>query len=326
VIGEQRMPKTGPHRAAEAPSPEESDSLAMSRRGLRDLAALLALPAMWVDHDPGYIAAGLLGVLFGMLRLDVGYVRFDDPAGGPALERWRPEGSYAPVALESMVTAASSRARGVMTVSIAMPSSDDVIRVTSMSPTLPREHGLVLVGSRRDDFPTDSDLHLLRVAVSQAAISIHTARRLAGERTARIAAETALRSRNAFLATLAHDLTAPLATLSEWAGQANAFATETILARVVMGSSMDAPLTPTVGYGLSPLTPPAHLSRREAEVLGLLAQGLSNKEIAGILWLSERTIERHITSLYRKIGVERRSEATAFALRHSLVDADTNEG
>jgi DNA-binding NarL/FixJ family response regulator len=56
--------------------------------------------------------------------------------------------------------------------------------------------------------------------------------------------------------------------------------------------------------------------------LGLLAQGLSNKEISGILWLSDRTVERHITSLYRKIGVDRRSEATAFALRHSLVEVN----
>jgi DNA-binding CsgD family transcriptional regulator len=54
-------------------------------------------------------------------------------------------------------------------------------------------------------------------------------------------------------------------------------------------------------------------------VLGLLAQGLSNKEIAGILWLSDRTVERHITGIYRKIGVERRGDATAFALRHGLV-------
>jgi DNA-binding CsgD family transcriptional regulator len=40
-----------------------------------------------------------------------------------------------------------------------------------------------------------------------------------------------------------------------------------------------------------------------------------------VLWLSERTVERHITGLYRKIGVERRSEATAYALRHHLVSA-----
>ena len=60
------------------------------------------------------------------------------------------------------------------------------------------------------------------------------------------------------------------------------------------------------------------LTRRETEVLGLLAQGLNNREIAGVMWLSDRTVERHITSLYRKIGVARRSEATAFALRHGL--------
>ena len=63
---------------------------------------------------------------------------------------------------------------------------------------------------------------------------------------------------------------------------------------------------------------PLALTRREIETLGLLAQGLSNKEIAGVMWLSDRTVERHITSLYRKIGVARRSEATAFALRHGL--------
>ena len=50
----------------------------------------------------------------------------------------------------------------------------------------------------------------------------------------------------------------------------------------------------------------------------LVAQGLNNREIAGVMWLSDRTVERHITSLYRKIGVARRSEATAFALRHGL--------
>ena len=63
---------------------------------------------------------------------------------------------------------------------------------------------------------------------------------------------------------------------------------------------------------------PLPLTRRETEVLGLLAQGLNNREIAGVMWLSDRTVERHITSLYRKIGVARRSEATAFALRHGF--------
>jgi DNA-binding CsgD family transcriptional regulator len=71
---------------------------------------------------------------------------------------------------------------------------------------------------------------------------------------------------------------------------------------------------------------PAGLTRREAEVLGLLAAGHSNKEIAAELFLSERTVERHITSLYRKIGTHRRTEAMAFALRHGLADVEEAPG
>ena len=47
---------------------------------------------------------------------------------------------------------------------------------------------------------------------------------------------------------------------------------------------------PPMGVAGAGLASSARLSRREAEVLGLLAQGMSNKEIAGILWLSERTV------------------------------------
>jgi DNA-binding CsgD family transcriptional regulator len=63
---------------------------------------------------------------------------------------------------------------------------------------------------------------------------------------------------------------------------------------------------------------PAGLTRREAEVLELLAAGHSNKEIAAELFLSERTVERHITTIYRKTDTHRRTEAMAFALRHGL--------
>jgi DNA-binding CsgD family transcriptional regulator len=71
---------------------------------------------------------------------------------------------------------------------------------------------------------------------------------------------------------------------------------------------------------------PAGLTRREAEVLGLLAAGHSNKEIAAELFLSERTVERHITTIYRKIGTRRRTEAMAFALRHGLADVEEAPG
>ncbi len=62
----------------------------------------------------------------------------------------------------------------------------------------------------------------------------------------------------------------------------------------------------------------AGLSPREAEVLCLLAAGRTNREIAAELYLSVRTVERHVTNLYAKIGARGRADATAFALRHDL--------
>ena len=63
---------------------------------------------------------------------------------------------------------------------------------------------------------------------------------------------------------------------------------------------------------------PAGLSRRESEVLRLIAAGRTNREIAEALFLSVRTVERHITNVYAKIGARGRADATAFALRHGL--------
>ena len=64
--------------------------------------------------------------------------------------------------------------------------------------------------------------------------------------------------------------------------------------------------------------PPHGLSRRELEVLRLLAAGESNRQIAGRLGLSPHTIERHVANLYRKIGARGRADATAYALRNGL--------
>jgi DNA-binding CsgD family transcriptional regulator len=62
-------------------------------------------------------------------------------------------------------------------------------------------------------------------------------------------------------------------------------------------------------------TPPAGLTRREAEILRLLAGGRTNREIADTLVLSVHTIERHLANAYRKIGARNRADATAFAVR-----------
>jgi DNA-binding CsgD family transcriptional regulator len=63
---------------------------------------------------------------------------------------------------------------------------------------------------------------------------------------------------------------------------------------------------------------PAGLTRREAEVLELVAAGLSNTEIAARLVLSDRTVDRHVSVILRKLGVRTRGEASAQAARLGL--------
>ncbi len=57
------------------------------------------------------------------------------------------------------------------------------------------------------------------------------------------------------------------------------------------------------------------------EVLRLVAAGRSNKDIAAALFVSERTVARHLSNIFTKIGVSSRSAATAYAFEHGLVGA-----
>jgi DNA-binding CsgD family transcriptional regulator len=61
------------------------------------------------------------------------------------------------------------------------------------------------------------------------------------------------------------------------------------------------------------------LSRREIEVLRLLANGRTNREIATGLGISERTVDRHVSNIFAKLDVSTRSAATAYAYEHRLV-------
>nr|WP_281070125.1 helix-turn-helix transcriptional regulator [Paeniglutamicibacter psychrophenolicus] len=63
--------------------------------------------------------------------------------------------------------------------------------------------------------------------------------------------------------------------------------------------------TQTVGFG--PISP------RETEVLRLVATGMTNRQVAQTLFLSEKTVARHLSNIYTKIGVENRAAATAYA-------------
>jgi two-component system response regulator NreC len=68
--------------------------------------------------------------------------------------------------------------------------------------------------------------------------------------------------------------------------------------------------------------PPDGLSRREAEVLRLIALGHTNAEIGSALHLSRRTVESHRTNIQRKTGQTSRAELVRYALDHGLLDAE----
>ena len=64
--------------------------------------------------------------------------------------------------------------------------------------------------------------------------------------------------------------------------------------------------------------PPLDLTPREREVLALLTEGLSNRQVAERLVVSEHTVHRHVTNILRKLGAPTRAAAAALAARHGL--------
>ena len=74
-----------------------------------------------------------------------------------------------------------------------------------------------------------------------------------------------------------------------------------------------------------PLAPPMKsaaypdgLTAREVQVLRLVAQGLTNEQVAEQLVISPRTVNSHLTSIFSKIGVSSRGAATRYAIEHNL--------
>lgn len=80
------------------------------------------------------------------------------------------------------------------------------------------------------------------------------------------------------------------------------------ISRVVLEGYVALPETLRLASGLPPL------SARERQLLALVVDGLTNREIAERLYLAESTVKRHLSSLFRRLGVKSRSEAAAAAL------------
>ena len=68
------------------------------------------------------------------------------------------------------------------------------------------------------------------------------------------------------------------------------------------------------------------MTEREREVLGLIAQGRNNREIAEKMVVSESTVKTHVSNVLNKLGLEDRTRAAIWALKHGLGEAEGETG
>jgi predicted ATPase/DNA-binding SARP family transcriptional activator/DNA-binding CsgD family transcriptional regulator len=88
------------------------------------------------------------------------------------------------------------------------------------------------------------------------------------------------------------------------------------------GEGPEQPAIPTPGR-VPRRKQPGVLTRREEEIAALVAQGLSNRQIASALFVSERTVEHHVSKAMRKLDAGSRAQVAAWAIRRELLTLDT---
>jgi DNA-binding CsgD family transcriptional regulator len=96
---------------------------------------------------------------------------------------------------------------------------------------------------------------------------------------------------------------------------------QAILERLGAAREADAAARLLRGLGVAGRTGPkgeGSLTKRETEILRLVAEGLSNAQIAQRLYLSRRTVENHVAHVLTKLGLTSRTQAVAYAMRHLL--------
>jgi len=89
-------------------------------------------------------------------------------------------------------------------------------------------------------------------------------------------------------------------------------------------------VAPTPSNGNGAAAADAHpavdtLTKREREILQLVAEGHSNSQLARMLWVTEQTVKFHLSNIYRKLDVANRTEASRWAQLHGLLEASQAE-
>lgn len=198
------------------------------KQQLRDVAAALALTAMWKGQEPGLVAGSMLDVLASLLRLEAAYVRVHPtPAGCTAIDAWWPRSPERVRGTVERLAGEPVHGPLLAVSSLPEPEGDGCLRVAVLDRKLLESTWRVVVCTRRPDFPVDSERFLLSVVAEQAVIAAENAvilrrqqvARDAAERAreqaeqARAEAEAAVRVRDEFLSIASHELRNPVAGL-----------------------------------------------------------------------------------------------------------------
>jgi transcriptional regulator with GAF, ATPase, and Fis domain len=225
-----------------AETKEKIDEVKRLRACVNDLISVLALPALWSGGDKLKIVSALLDVLLAMLRLDFVYAELRDTTGGDPIEAVRhaqsKNPSVGPCEIASVLHGWLKKER--RNLSPLMKDKTGDVSMVPMRLGLQNEIGWIVVGSRRADFPNETEKLLLNVAVNQAAIGLQDARLLQEQR--RLAKELDLKvvERTKELQELKDQLQRENVVLREQVDEAsmfeeivgNAHALQAVLARV----------------------------------------------------------------------------------------------
>ncbi len=189
---------------------ETVDEIRQLRGCINDLVSLLALPAMWSDHEPLQIVETLLDTLVGILRLDFIYARLNagtaaQPIEAVRLPKFQPEPAVQPPMVDLALASWLTSDPFAYPITVPNPIGEGKVNLARFSLGLQdsEEAGLLMAGSSRADFPTDTETLLLRVAADQATIALKGAQ-LA---SLRAQAEISLREQTEVVETILESIT-----------------------------------------------------------------------------------------------------------------------
>jgi len=184
-----------------------STDTATIRSQLRDLIAILALPAVWSGLNAADIPEAVLEVLSSMLRLDLAYIRAADPAGSSPLEtvrvQGRPDLGSRGREIAGLIAEGTPDPDANQALVLPHPATGEPLRATRIELGLAGHTGVIIAASRRSSFPTPFERFLLQSITTQAEVALRHAalmtalhHALHSEQVARADAETANRSKD----------------------------------------------------------------------------------------------------------------------------------